>query len=46
MTALRRMTVKTLGGLAATLSLGLASPALAQNSEAPVDVTAAPPPSA
>ena len=46
MTALRRMTVKTFGGLAATLSLGFGVPALAQNSDAPVDVTAAPPPSA
>ena len=46
MTALRRMTVKTLGALTAMLSLGLGAPALGQNSDAPVDVTAAPPPSA
>jgi hypothetical protein len=46
MTALRRMTVKTLGALTAILSLGLGAPALGQNSDAPVDVTAAPPPSA
>lgn len=50
MTALRRMTGrifgKALGGSAAALALALAAPAAAQNSEAPVDVTAAPPPSA
>jgi hypothetical protein len=46
MTALRRMTVKTLGALTAILSLGLSAPALGQNADAPVDVTAAPPPSA
>lgn len=49
MTALRRMTDKVfgkaLGGAAAALALALAAPAAAQNSEAPVDVTAAPPPS-
>jgi len=46
MTALRRMTVKALSGIAATLVLALGAPAAAQNSDAPVDVTAAPPPSA
>ena len=45
MTALRRMTLKILGGIAAALSLGIAQPALAQNNDAPIDVTAAPPPS-
>jgi len=45
MTALRRMTVKTLSGAAAALALALGGPAVAQNSDAPVDVTAAPPPS-
>ena len=44
-TAVRRMTVKALGGLAAALALIAAVPASAQNSDAPVDVTAAPPPS-
>ena len=46
MTALRRMMTKNLGGLTATLALALAAPALGQNNEAPVDVTAAPAPSA
>lgn len=46
MTALRRITFKFLGGCAAALSLAIASPALAQNNDAPIDVTAAPPPSA
>ena len=46
MTALRRMTFGNLGGLAAATALVLAAPALAQNSDAPIDVTAAPPPSA
>jgi hypothetical protein len=45
MTALRRMTVKTLSGAAAALVLALGTPAAAQNSDTPVDVTAAPPPS-
>jgi len=45
MTALRRMTVKTLSGAAAALALALGGPAVAQNRDAPVDVTAAPPPS-
>ena len=44
MTALRRMQVRVLGGIAAAMALAI-SPALAQNSDAPVDVTAAPPPS-
>ena len=43
MTAVRRMTFKVLGGLAATIALAGAVPAAAQNSDAPVDVTAAPP---
>jgi hypothetical protein len=46
MTALRRMVLKNLGGLAASMALAVAVPAYAQNSDAPVDVTAAPPPSA
>lgn len=46
MTALRRMAVKTFGGLAAALALALGAPVFAQSSDAPVDVTAAPPPSA
>lgn len=46
MTALRRMTFENFGGLAAALALVLGTPAIAQNSDAPVDVTAAPPPSA
>ena len=46
MTALRRMTVKALNGAAAALALVIANPASAQNADAPVDVTAAPPPSA
>ena len=46
MTALRRMTLKIFGGTAAALSLAIASPAFAQDSDAPIDVTAAPPPSA
>jgi hypothetical protein len=44
-TAVRRMTVKALSGLAAALAFALATPASAQNADAPVDVTAAPPPS-
>ena len=44
MTAVRRMAVKISKSLAA-LALLLSAPALAQNSDAPVDVTAAPPPS-
>ena len=43
MTALRRMTSKSLRGVAATLLLAAAMPVVAQNSDAPVDVTAAPP---
>lgn len=46
MTALRRMTNGNLGGIAAALALALAAPAAAQNTDAPIDVTAAPPPSA
>ena len=49
MTALRRMTVRTFGGFAALVALALGAPTLAQNnqnSDAPIDVTAAPPPSA
>lgn len=46
MTALRRMTIGKIGGIAAAMALGLAVPAVAQNSDAPIDVTAAPPPSA
>jgi hypothetical protein len=45
MTALRRMNIKALGGASAVLMLALGAPAAAQNSDAPVDVTAAPPPS-
>jgi hypothetical protein len=45
MTALRRMTLKTFGGLAAALALAHGASALAQNADNPVDVTAAPPPS-
>ena len=44
-TAVRRMIVKALGGLAAALAFIAPVPAFAQNSDAPVDVTAAPPPS-
>lgn len=46
MTALRRVTVKTWGPLGLVLALGLAAPAISQSNDAPVDVTAAPPPSA
>lgn len=46
MTALRRMTWKPLRWAAAALLLAAAVPAAAQDSDAPVDVTAAPPPSA
>lgn len=46
MTALRRMTIGNLGGLTAALALALSAPVLAQNNDPPVDVTAAPPPSA
>lgn len=45
MTAFRRMMLKSLCGAAAVMALASALPAAAQNSEAPVDVTAAPPPS-
>lgn len=46
MTALRRMKVKALNGVSGALLLALGTSAVAQNSDAPVDVTAAPPPSA
>ena len=43
MTAIRRMTFRILGGAAALMALVLGIPAQAQNSDAPIDVTAAPP---
>lgn len=46
MTALRRMKMKALGGISAALLLAIGAPAVAQNSDAPIDVTAAPPASA
>ncbi len=46
MTAVCRMMMKAFGRTAAALALVLTTPALAQNSDAPIDVTAAPPPSA
>jgi hypothetical protein len=46
MTALRRMTIGNLGGMAAAMALAFSAPVFAQDSDAPVDVTAAPPPSA
>jgi hypothetical protein len=46
MTALRRMTIGNLGGMAAAVALAVAAPAGAQSTDAPIDVTAAPPPSA
>ena len=46
MTALRRMTIRNLGGMAAAVAFALAAPAVAQNNDDPIDVTAAPPPSA
>ena len=49
MTALRRMTIGNFSGIAAAVALAIATPAAAQNtqgSDAPIDVTAAPPPSA
>jgi len=45
-TAVRRMTVRTLNVAAFALAFLAAAPASAQNADAPVDVTAAPPPSA
>jgi hypothetical protein len=45
MTADGRMTIKALSGTAAALALAFSAPALAQNSDTPVDVTAAPAPS-
>jgi hypothetical protein len=46
MTALRRMKIGKISGVAAAVALGFAAPGVAQNSDAPIDVTAAPPPSA
>lgn len=46
MTALRRMKSTVFSGSAAALLFGIASPAVAQNNEPPVAVTASPPPSA
>jgi hypothetical protein len=43
MTAGRRVTLRLLGGITASLALVFSAPVLAQNSDAPVDVTAAPP---
>ena len=45
MTALGRMMIGSFSGAGAALALLLVSPAAAQNNDAPVDVTAAPPPS-
>lgn len=46
MTAVRRVKNWFLSGLSAALALAFVAPVSAQNSDAPVDVTAAPPPSA
>ena len=46
MTAVRRIVSRALGVLGAALALVLSIPVAAQNDDAPVDVTAAPPPSA
>ena len=46
MAASRRKEIEAFSGIAAMLALALASPAAAQNNDAPIDVTAAPPPSA
>lgn len=46
MTAWSRLFVTVSALLGATMTLGIAVPATAQNNEAPVDITAAPPPSA
>ena len=43
MTARRRVIFQALSGISAAISFVVAAPAIAQNSEAPVDVTAAPP---
>jgi hypothetical protein len=43
MTALRRMKIRSFSGISAALMLALGAPAAAQNSDAPVDVTASPP---
>jgi hypothetical protein len=45
MTALGRMMIGSFGGVGTALALLLAAPVAAQNNDAPVDVTAAPPPS-
>lgn len=45
MTAVRRMTYKAFGGALSVLALIAAVPAVAQDADAPVDVTAGPPPS-
>jgi hypothetical protein len=45
MTALGRMKIKALSSAFAALMIAQGAPAAAQNSDAPVDVTAAPPPS-
>lgn len=46
MTASRRTNLLNWRGVAALLLVALAQPAIAQNADAPIDVTAAPPPSA
>ncbi|MBA3666612.1 MAG: hypothetical protein H0W65_02670 [Sphingomonas sp.] len=46
MTALRRMTMTNFRSATAASMIALAAPAWAQNTDAPIDVTAAPPPSA
>ncbi len=46
MTAVRRIKSRTFGALGVALALAFAAPASAQNNDAPIDVTAAPPPSA
>ena len=46
MTAARRVTIKALNGAGIAAALVFATPAAAQNADAPIDVTAAPPPSA
>ena len=46
MTAASRMMIKAFNGAAIAAALVVAAPAVAQNAEAPIDVTAAPPPSA
>lgn len=46
MTAWRRLDVTVSALFGAAITLGFMAPAMAQNSDAPVDITAAPPPSA